>query len=279
MQRRALERLPLSLTVPPDGAGFTLLQEWRAKGTIRCRRHACLQGVDLWLETVRPETGAPRLVLSIADAGELTRHAYANLVTSIDATQAVCAALEPRLAGCNDVPREAPPFPRGARLRGAHTLMYKAMAILGQTPVSMLIQDIRLAINHLMATAPFRDCALTLFGIGRPAVAALYAGLLDQRVSALMLADLPGSHADGVPLIGILREIDIPQAVGLMAPRPVALTDIGHTNWNWPNRAYARSGAPSHLIRAADRREAFKQLFAVMDAAEEGGGKVASRDA
>jgi len=108
----------------------------------------------------------------------------------------------------------------------------------------------------------FKTVPIYLLGQGSTAVAVLYASVLDERVSGAALLELPGSHLDDGGIIGVLRTLDIPQTVGLMAPRKVALIEPGHCNDNWPRRLFARVGCPQHLIYANDLRTALNKLMA-----------------
>jgi hypothetical protein len=58
-------------------------------------------------------------------------------------------------------------------------------------------------------------------------VLAGYAGLLEPDIAGLDLARPPVSHMDPAapPQLGVLRVLDIPQALGLLAPRAVTLLD------------------------------------------------------
>ena len=59
---------------------------------------------------------------------------------------------------------------------------------------------------------------------------------------------LPRSHLDGGCIPGIIRVLDIQQAVGLLAPRPVGLVDWPAPRSQWPERLYGRLGVPERYI-------------------------------
>ncbi len=240
---------------------FTEVDCWHSKGTCRRRLQANVEGVDIWLETIRDDSSKPKLVLSIAQAEEWSRHAYARGVSSFDGAAVSCATLEHRLAGLNFVQHQPAVFPLGARLVGAHSILSRGLAILGDTPVSIIINDIRPAVEYLLNCSDFQGYEIYLFGCAEGAVAALYYALMDERISGLVLEDLPGTHADGAALIGVLNTLDIPQAVGLMAPRKVALIENGHANWTWATRTYERLDCAKNLAMVADRRSGFSAVL------------------
>jgi hypothetical protein len=91
---------------------------------------------------------------------------------------------------------------------------------------------------------------LCLVGQGDAAVACLYHALLTDQAAGLALDTMPDTHRRGAYLPGILRVMDIPHAVGLLAPRPVGLTGVIQRHHGWALRAYARAGATDRLTLA-----------------------------
>lgn len=137
----------------------------------------------------------------------------------------------------------------------------QAMALTGQTPVMMTVRDIRVLFEYLIAQEEFRDFEIYLYGRAEAGVSALYYTLLDERVAGVIVKDLPVSHAERAPILGSLRAFDIPQAVGLVAPRKMAAVAAGYNNWNWPVSVYGRLGCPERLVMTADVREAFQRVL------------------
>jgi len=52
---------------------------------------------------------------------------------------------------------------------------------------------------------------------------AAYAALFEPRFAGVALVDPPASHRDGPTFLNVLRVVDIPDALGLLAPRPLTL--------------------------------------------------------
>ncbi|MCZ7636387.1 MAG: hypothetical protein M5U12_10415 [Verrucomicrobia bacterium] len=50
---------------------------------------------------------------------------------------------------------------------------------------------------------------------------AAYAALFEPRLEEVVLVDPPVTHRDGPIFLNVLRVLDIPEALGLLAPRPV----------------------------------------------------------
>lgn len=58
---------------------------------------------------------------------------------------------------------------------------------------------------------------------GRAGVLAAYAALLEPRLSEVVAIDPPASHRDGPIFLSVLRVLDVPEAFGLLAPRPLTI--------------------------------------------------------
>jgi hypothetical protein len=86
------------------------------------------------------------------------------------------------------------------------------------------VWDIAAAARFLRARSGEKT-EIYLAGEGPAAVLAAYAALLEPDIAGLALCRPPASHMDNSapPLLGVLRVLDIPQAIGMLAPRPLTL--------------------------------------------------------
>jgi hypothetical protein len=91
----------------------------------------------------------------------------------------------------------------------------------------------------------------SLAGQNQAAVIAAYAALLTPPVNEVILVDPPTSHLSGPHFPGILRVLDIPDALGLLAPRP--LTILGD------DPAFDRTAEIYRLAGAADKLKRVKK--------------------
>jgi len=66
--------------------------------------------------------------------------------------------------------------------------------------------------------------------------------ILDDEVAGVVADTIPVSHVEGAHIVGILPVLDIPHAIGLVAPRPVAIPSFGAVRSLWANRACRRLG-------------------------------------
>jgi hypothetical protein len=88
-----------------------------------------------------------------------------------------------------------------------------------------------------------------LAGEGHAAVVAIYAALLEPDISELILRDVPTSHmAPNAPaLLNVLRVCDIPEALGMVAPRPVTVLETGRSWTRKTAEIYKAAGAADKL--------------------------------
>lgn len=256
IRTRTLRALP-PLFVEEESS-MTRDQIWKQNAAIRSSHSGSIGGVQVWLETVCRGT-ENKLVLSIAGGGELFQHPLSRVGAAGESVS--IAALQPRLSGANFPALGDRAFPSGAAVPGVRQRLMQAMILTGQTPVMMHIFDLRVAIGYLASLDEFKGYALYLHGLGEVGVAALYHSLVDERVAGVIIEDLPESHTERVPLPGILRVLDLPEAVGLMAPRKVALVDPGHHKWTWPKRVYERLGCEQNLVLTASLTDAFRSVL------------------
>ena len=267
----ALASLRQNVLQRPDKAetasAFALDGEWhRSAGpnnSIFRAHRGQINGVDVWLQMVTPPDEDKKLILSIAGEGESAQEAMCRVACLLEPKAAAHAGFQPRVAGFNSLApapgrRRAP----GSRLRSPKTLLRNAMALTGVTRVMMTIEDIGLAVNYLRGRPEAKGRDIYLYGKGDSGVAALCYSLLDEGIAGVAVDDAPSSHLDGAPILGILRLFDVPQAVGLMAPRKVALINPGHQFWTWPTRVYQRLGCREHFIMTTGGQKALKKLVA-----------------
>jgi hypothetical protein len=54
-------------------------------------------------------------------------------------------------------------------------------------------------------------------------VIAAYAALFEPRVAEVVAVDPPASHREGPIFLNVLRVLDVPDALGMLAPRPLTI--------------------------------------------------------
>ncbi|HEY7328750.1 MAG TPA: acetylxylan esterase [Gemmataceae bacterium] len=119
----------------------------------------------------------------------------------------------------------------------------RAHALLGRTVDEGRVWDIIAAVKYLQKEkkAPNR-----IGGRGRAGILAAYAALLEPSIKEVIIVDPPKSHRDGPIFLNVLRVLDIPEALGLLAPRRLTLIDA-------KDKAFDRTAEIYRLAGAADR--------------------------
>ncbi len=225
----------------------------------RCYRGK-IEGVDVCMQTLVPKDSNKKVVMGTANDDEALQHLLARMRCAMEGGNAACAGFEPRLAGYTSPAKGTVPQPPGSWPMSMGNYYRRMMAIAGLTPVMMTIQDIGVAVDSLVELEETADCEVYLYGRGDAGVAALYHSLFDERVSGVILEDIPASHLEGAPIIGVLRALDIYHALGLMAPRSVRVVTPGHIPLMWPDRVYERLGCPERFEMTANLRYAFETV-------------------
>ncbi len=105
------------------------------------------------------------------------------------------------------------------------THIRRRFALLGQTADASRVWDIIAALNALRSRPELQKAPCEVRATGSPAVNALYAALfVSTPVDKLALTDLPASHQDGPDYLGVLKILDIPYTLAMVANRtPVEL--------------------------------------------------------
>jgi cephalosporin-C deacetylase-like acetyl esterase len=83
-------------------------------------------------------------------------------------------------------------------------------------------------------------------GAGEGGILAAYAALFEPSVREITIIEPPVSHRDGPIFLNVMRVLDIPEALGLLAPRPLTLI-------NAKDKAFDRTAEIYKLAGAADK--------------------------
>lgn len=230
---------------------------------------------DGWMKQLReksfrrgPEKSAPLNVKQVADATPRTVSEIRPTFYTFDADEAVSLHLTVTSYGSdnsrailhvfgNGTNRSrdagdqigASVFPRGTggtqwdqnpKKQNHHR---RRFMLLGQTLESQQIYDVCRAIQALAAGMKLKEPKITLRADDEMAAIAVYAALFEPSVTRLELTNPAASHmpsADdpksfGPPLLGILKFMDLPQAVAMAAERAtVVITCDDADAWRYP---------------------------------------------
>src|SRR5262249_37892672 len=115
--------------------------------------------------------------------------------------------------------------------------------LLGRTVDQGRVWDIISGVRHFAQG----KMPIKLVGRGQAGILAAYAALFEPSIKEVVIIDPPKSHVEGPHFLGVLRVLDIPEALGLLAPH-VKLTLI-----NARDPAFDRTEAIYKLAGAADK--------------------------
>jgi hypothetical protein len=115
--------------------------------------------------------------------------------------------------------------PRGSgplRLRDPSPFyIQRSLPLLGSTLDTCRLADVIAASAQVLNAE--RGAKWHIVGRGRFGVIAAYAALLEPRVSGVMAIDPLASHRDGPIFLNVLRVLDVPEALGMLASRPLTI--------------------------------------------------------
>ena len=124
----------------------------------------------------------------------------------------------------------------------------RAHYLIGRTVDSGRVWDVAAAARYVRGLYG-ENTEVHIAGEGAAAALAVYAALLEPDIAGLALSRPPASHMNNSapPLLGVLRALDIPQAIGMLAPRPVRLLEAPLEWRHLPSEIYRRAEAADQM--------------------------------
>jgi len=126
----------------------------------------------------------------------------------------------------------------------------RSHVLLGRTVDTGRVWDVIAVARHLHAEQGGK-VPVHVVGEGAAGVLAAYAALWEPQIAGAMLKDPPLSHMDdGAPqLLNVLRVCDIPDVLGMLAPRPLTVWRDSDEALRKTAQAYAAAGEPERFTR------------------------------
>jgi hypothetical protein len=204
----------------------------RAEGVFLLSAEA---GSEFRLHSCRAPEDPQRVLLVVTLEDEPAEPAWLDGVALPDDLVYIC---QPRGVGETRWTRRNPP-----------NTVERSFALLGQTADTARVRDVISAVRSVAARVD--DIDLCIAGKGAAGVIAAYAGLFEPRIHAVVVLEPPASHMDpGAPqFLNVLRVCDIPDVLGMLAPRPLTLTHAADASFERTAAIYAAAGA-EHLFHA-----------------------------
>ncbi len=129
----------------------------------------------------------------------------------------------------------------------------RAHALLGQTVDQGRVRDVVAAVRWLERQEGRR---WSVAGRGPAGVLAGYAALFEPAITGVVAVDPPASHLQGPHFLGVLRVLDVPEALGLLAPKPLTLAGKVDPAFATTATLYERAGAAGRLVTPLRRERA-----------------------
>ncbi|MFL5340559.1 MAG: alpha/beta hydrolase family protein [Gemmataceae bacterium] len=127
----------------------------------------------------------------------------------------------------------------------------RAHVLLGQTVDEMRVWDAIACYRDFSAIAPQNKWRIA--GRRQAGIIAAYAALMEPDIREIALVDPPSSHRDGPYFLNVLRILDIPEALGLLAPKPLTIYSDDKA-FNRTAEIYERAGAADRFKRMPSKK-------------------------
>jgi hypothetical protein len=88
-----------------------------------------------------------------------------------------------------------------------------------------------------------------VLGRGQAGILSAVAAVATPAIAEVVVADPPSSFRDGPTFLNVLRVLDIPDVLGLLAPRPLTLVGAQDRTFDRTVRLYQLAGAETKLQR------------------------------
>lgn len=122
----------------------------------------------------------------------------------------------------------------------------RAHALVGRSADEGSVWDIAATVRHLAETE--KDIkSWKVIGQGEAGILAAYAALFEPSIDSVVVIDPPPSHDQGPIFLNVLRVLDVPEALGMLAPRPLTLVNADRRTSETAAAIYRAAGAKDKL--------------------------------
>jgi dienelactone hydrolase len=127
----------------------------------------------------------------------------------------------------------------------------RSLALLGRTVDSGRVWDVRAAAfdtRRLHIAEGAGDRPIRVMGKGQAGIIAAYAALFEPAISEVILVEPTETHTQGPHFLNVLRVLDIPDALGLLAPRKLTIYGAREDAFKKTAAFYETAGAKDRLL-------------------------------
>jgi dienelactone hydrolase len=172
------------------------------------------------------------------------RHVYLIVLNEDEALEVPKWAKDLALAGSVVVLSPRGSGPTRFTRRTPPNYVERAHALLGRTVDQGRVWDIAATARWLE-----RKQGVTVLGSGQAGILAAYAALFQPAITSVVVVDPPASHRGGPIFLNVLRTLDVPEALGLLAPRPLQLINARDAAFGRTEKIYDLAGVKNQLQR------------------------------
>jgi cephalosporin-C deacetylase-like acetyl esterase len=97
----------------------------------------------------------------------------------------------------------------------------RSLPLLGRSVDSGRLEDVLVVAAHLLRGKS--SAKWIIAGRGQAGVIAAYAALFEPRLAEIVVVNPSASHREGPIFLNVLRVLDVPEALGMLAPRPLTI--------------------------------------------------------
>jgi hypothetical protein len=244
----------------PEKGGF---EQWRKTLLVGLRS----QSFRAFLERVPPAkvTGGPFLVTFQTEVG-IELHAQARIPKTKPLEVLNLFVVSPEfdvpktwnsvahlLKDPKDIDKSADVWlaPRGNwTTKAPPNFVERAHLLLGRSIDEQRVWDICAVARNLGSSPTGKEkVKIRIVGIGQNGILAVYAALLEPTIKEVIIINPPKSHMQGPTFLNVLRVLDIPEALGLLAPRKLTLIGANDPAFDRTAEIYKLAGAADKLTR------------------------------
>ncbi len=198
------------------------------EGGNRIKYLAKIDNVEVWIELWSSKDAKDNVIIGVVNRNSNVDQVRGKLWTICSETNATGVFIEPRCSGYT------------APSNAEYENLLRAGVLTGKTPTMLVIEDLLNLIPEIKKIDILKDNKFYLYGAKDAGIACLYYGLFDDNIEGFILEGLPLSHKYTGDISGILRFVDIHHAIGLLAPRKVAIVNTPLPRSPWCYKVYDR---------------------------------------
>jgi cephalosporin-C deacetylase-like acetyl esterase len=124
----------------------------------------------------------------------------------------------------------------------------RSHALLGSTVDAGRVWDVR-ATARWVHENDEHSARVRVAGRGQAGILGAYAALFEPSIEEVVAIDPPASHKEGPIFLNVLRVLDVPDALGLLAPMPLTLVNARDQGFERTVQIYRAADAEGKLTR------------------------------